>query len=47
VKRCLRSFAAYQYLYGDGKARGPQVLQQLAGPKQESRRFKLARSSRS
>jgi soluble lytic murein transglycosylase len=47
VKRCLRSFAAYQYLYGVGLARAPQVEQQLAGRKQESRRIKLARSTRS
>ena len=30
VKRCLRSFAAYQYLYGKGNARLPKVSQQLA-----------------
>jgi soluble lytic murein transglycosylase len=47
VKRCLRSFAAYQYLYGDGRARAPQVEQELAGPKQESRRMKIPRASRS
>ena len=30
VKRCLRSFAAYQYLYGTGSARLPKVSQRLA-----------------
>ena len=30
VKRCLRSYAAYQYLYGTGRARLPKVSQQLA-----------------
>jgi soluble lytic murein transglycosylase len=30
VKRCLRSFAAYRYLYGTGPSRVPRVGQQLA-----------------
>jgi soluble lytic murein transglycosylase len=30
VKRCLRSYAAYQYLYGTGRGRLPKVSQQLA-----------------
>jgi len=47
VKRCLRSFAAYQYLYGSGRARGPQMQQELAAPKQESRRVKVVKSGRS
>jgi len=47
VKRCLRSFAAYQYLYGSGRARAPQVEQELLTPKQESRRVLPARSSHS
>jgi hypothetical protein len=32
VKRCLRSFAAYQYLYGSGTSRAPQLGQELATP---------------
>ena len=47
VKRCLRSFAAYQYLYGHGRARGLQMQQELATPKQEGRRLQVAKSSRS
>ena len=34
VKRCLRSFAAYQFLYGGGAARIPQLGQQLVNPRQ-------------
>ena len=30
VKRCLRSYAAYQYLYGTGRSRLPKVSQQMA-----------------
>src|SRR5438132_1006116 len=30
VKRCLRSFAAYRYLYGTGPSRVPHVGQELA-----------------
>ena len=30
VKRCLRSFAAYQYLYGNGRSRSARVGQTLA-----------------
>jgi len=30
VKRCLRSFAAYRYLYGTGPSRVPRVAQELA-----------------
>ncbi|HWE26165.1 MAG TPA: lytic transglycosylase domain-containing protein, partial [Myxococcales bacterium] len=33
VKRCLRSFAAYQFLYGAGSARIPQLGQELANPR--------------
>jgi soluble lytic murein transglycosylase len=33
VKRCLRSFAAYQYLYGNGQPRIPQLGQELASPR--------------
>ena len=45
VKRCLRSFAAYQYLYGTGRSRAPQVGQILAQPKQETRRNRVAARS--
>ena len=30
VKRCLRSYAAYRYLYGEGKGRVPRVPQSVA-----------------
>ena len=33
VKRCLRSFAAYQYLYGNGQPRIPQLGQELDAPR--------------
>jgi soluble lytic murein transglycosylase len=33
VKRCLRSFAAYQFLYGSGASRVPQLGQELVGPR--------------
>jgi soluble lytic murein transglycosylase len=33
VKRCLRSFAAYQFLYGGGTARVPQLGQELVNPR--------------
>ena len=32
VKRCLRSFAAYQFLYGRGVSRVPQLGQELIRP---------------
>src|SRR5207245_10453960 len=32
VKRCLRSFAAYQYLYAPGPSRAPQLGQELSTP---------------
>jgi soluble lytic murein transglycosylase len=47
VKRCLRSFAAYQYLYGNGRAHGLQMPQELVTPKQETRRVTVPRSSHS
>ena len=34
VKRCLRSFAAYQFLYGSGSSRIPQLGHELAHPQQ-------------
>ena len=33
VKRCLRSFAAYQFLYAGTGARMPQLGQELVGPR--------------
>jgi soluble lytic murein transglycosylase len=47
VKRCLRSFAAYQYLYGTGRSRAPQVGQVLAQPRRETRRTRVAGRGRS
>jgi len=47
VKRCLRSFAAYQYLYGNGRGRGPQVEQELGSSKQESRSVRVTQSAKS
>jgi soluble lytic murein transglycosylase len=32
VKRCLRSFSAYQYLYGPGTSRSPELSQELSTP---------------
>ena len=32
VKRCLRSFAAYQYLYAPGPSRAPQLGEELSTP---------------
>jgi soluble lytic murein transglycosylase len=42
VKRCLRSFAAYQYLYGVGRSRAPQVGQELASPQKPQQGQRLA-----
>jgi hypothetical protein len=42
VKRCLRSFAAYQFLYGHGRSRAPQVGQILAQPRSETHRSHVA-----
>jgi peptidoglycan lytic transglycosylase len=46
VKRCLRSFAAYQYLYGSGRSRAPQLGQELASPQRPRQGIRPSRSPR-
>ena len=46
VKRCLRSFAAYQYLYGSGRSRAPQLGQELASPQKPQQGRRQVRAAR-
>jgi len=46
VKRCLRSFAAYQYLYGSGPSRAPQLGQELAAPQQPKQGSRVTSNTR-
>src|SRR5207302_9826237 len=46
VKRCLRSFSAYQYLYGSGRSRAPQLGQELASPQKPQQGRRQVRAAR-
>ncbi len=47
VKRCLRSFAAYQYLYGPGTSRSPELGEELSTPPRPQQGSLLTKSNRS
>ena len=47
VKRCLRSFSAYQYLYGPGPSRSPQLSQELSTPPRPQQGSLIMKSMRS